>query len=94
MKSVKALLLAVLMLMSVMLFAACGGEGGSTEITEAPLSAEAAYKDSVVDAAGNSVTGNIAVKFMQNGTQVAMQLVNESGVAEKTMARGEYAGEL
>lgn len=94
MKSVKALLLAVLMLMSVMLFAACGGEGGSTEITEAPLSAEAAYKVSVVDAAGNSVTGNIAVKFMQNGTQVAMQLVNESGVAEKTMARGEYTVEL
>lgn len=93
-KNMKALLLAVLMLMSVMLFAACDGEGGSVEITETPLSAEAAYKVSVVDAAGTPITGNIAVKFMQNGTQVAMQLVNESGVAEKTMARGEYTVEL
>ncbi len=96
MKNVKALLLAVLMLLSVAVFAACGGEqgGGNAGTTDGQLSAEASYKVTVTDAAGNPVSAGIAVKFMQGGSQKAMQLVSESGVAEKTLARGEYTVEL
>lgn len=96
MKNVKALLLAILMLLCVAVFVACGGNQGGedTGSTSGQLSAEAAYKVTVVDAAGNPVSAGIAVKFMQGGSQKAMQLVNESGVAEKTLARGEYTVEL
>lgn len=89
-KSMKALLLAVLMVLSVTLFAACGGESGGSNTQ----SAEAAYKVTVQDALGNPYTANIAVKFLKDGQQAAMQMVNESGVAEKTMTRDNYTVEL
>lgn len=99
MNRVKALLLVAVMLLSVVSFAACGEKpveqnGNQNNDTQAPLSAEAAYKVSIVDTAGNPFTTGIAVKFMQGGTQVAMQLINESGVAEKTLTRGDYTVEL
>lgn len=96
MKKIKALLLVSLMLLSVAVFAACGGNQGGENPgqTGGQLSAEAAYKVTVVDAAGNPITAGLAVKFMQGGSQVAMQLVNESGVAEKTLTRGDYTVEL
>lgn len=91
MKSAKALLLACLMLLSVAVFAACGGNSAPTDAT---LSPEAAYKVMVVDAVGNPINAGLAVKFMQAGSQVAMQLVGETGVAEKTLTRGDYTVEL
>jgi len=96
MKNLKALLLAVLMLLSVAVFAACGGDQGGENPgqTGGQLSAEVTYQVTVEDAAGNPVSAGIAVKFMQGGSQVAMQLVNESGVAEKTLTRGDYTVEL
>lgn len=96
MKKLKALLLVALMVLSVAVFAACGGNQGeeNTGTTAGQLSAEAAYQVVVVDAAGNPVSAGIAVKFMQGGSQKAMQLVNESGVAEKTLTRGDYTVEL
>lgn len=96
MRNLKALLLVVLMVLSVAVFAACGGNQGeeNTGSTAGQLSAEAAYQVVVVDAAGNPVSAGIAVKFMQGGSQKAMQLVNESGVAEKTLTRGDYTVEL
>ena len=88
MKSIRVLALALIMVLSVAVFAGCGGSAGET------LSADAAYKVTVVDAVGVPYAGNIVVKFMQNGQQAGMQIVNESGVAEKTMPRGEYTVEL
>lgn len=80
MKRICTLLLAVVL--GVSLLAACGGSG------------ETAYKVSVVDAMGNPVTSGVVVKFMQNGTQAGMQVVNEQGVAEKTLKSGDYTVEL
>ncbi len=96
MKKLKALLLAALMLLSVAVFVACGGNqsGENPGETGGQLSAEAVYKVTVMDAAGNPVNAGIAVKFMEGGSQKAMQLVNESGVAEKTLTRGDYIVEL
>ncbi len=96
MKNVKALLLAVLMLLSVAVFAACGGNSGGegTGNTSGEQSKEAAYQVKVMDAAGNPISDGVVVKFMQNGSQVAMQLVGENGVAEKTLTRGDYTVEL
>lgn len=80
MKNVKALLLCAVMLFALTL-TACG-QGG-----------EATYKVSVTDAVGTPYSG-VAVKFMQNGQQVAMQLANENGVAEKALAKGDYTVQL
>ena len=82
MKNIRALLLAAVMLITLML-TACGGSGGG----------EALYKVVITDAVGTPYAG-VAVKFMQNGQQVAMQLANDSGVAEKTLAKGDYTVQL
>ena len=94
-KNMKAFLLTVLMILSVALFAACGDieKSGSNETTEAPLSAEADYKVTVVDVTGTPCAAVNAVKFMQDGQQVAMQIVKD-GVAVKNMTRGDYTVEL
>ena len=79
-KNMKALALVAVMLFALVL-TACGG------------SKEATYKVSLTDAVGTPYTQAV-VKFMQNGQQVAMQLVGENGVAEKTLAKGDYTVEL
>ncbi len=81
-KKAGALFLAMLMCCTLVL-SACGGG-----------SADAAYKVSVVDALGNPYTSGVVVKFMQNGQQAGMQVVNEQGVAEKTLPKGDYTLEL
>lgn len=78
-KRILAILLTVTL--AVSLFSACGSK-------------EATYQVGIVDALGNPVTSGVVVKFMQNGTQVAMQVVNESGIAEKALPKGDYTVEL
>ena len=90
MKRIKALFLAVCMLASVALFAACGDDtqGGANSGTDA------AYKVSVVDGSGNPYTSGVIVRFLKDGVQAAMQKVGENGVAEKTLAKDDYTVEL
>lgn len=90
MKRIKALLLATMMLLSVMLLAACGGEGDSTTQS----GTDAVYQVTVVDSMGNPYTSGVIVRFLQNGEQKAMQKVSENGVAEKTLPKGDYIVEL
>jgi len=82
MKRILALLLAAT-LWAGLLAACSGGEG-----------AEVTYSVKVVDGQGVPYTTGVIVKFMQGETQKAMQLVNESGVAEKSLPKGEYTLEL
>ncbi len=90
MKRIKSLLLAVCMLLSVVMFAACGENGQ----TGADNSGNPVYQVKVVDGAGNPYTSGVIVRFMQNGQQIAMQKVDENGVAQKELAKGEYTVEL
>ncbi|MBR4863793.1 MAG: hypothetical protein IKU07_04390 [Oscillospiraceae bacterium] len=80
MKKLMALLLAVVLCVSVL--GACGGSG------------EVAYQVAIKDAMGKPITSGVVVKFMQNGAQAGMQVVNENGVAEKTLPAGDYTVEL
>jgi len=86
-KKIRALLLAVTVLLSTALLCACGEK----ETAETPT--DAAYTVTVLDAEGKPAT-DVVVKFMQNGTQAAMQPVNAEGVAQKTLKKGEYTLEL
>lgn len=55
---------------------------------------EAEYKVNVKNALGDPYTTGIVVQFMQDGEQVAMQAVNDKGVATKTLPKGDYTVEL
>ena len=90
MKNIRALLLAILMLCSVLVFAACGEQ----ESTEPQVTQPAGYSVKVVDALGVPYTGDVIVRFMQNGQQAAMQKMGEDGVATKDLPDGEYTVEL
>lgn len=83
--------LCVLLLCVTMLLGACGGEQASSE---APAGTDAEYVVKVVDGSGIPYTSGVIVQFMQNGEKVALQTIDENGVASKTMARGEYTVEL
>ncbi len=91
--NVKALLLAALMLLSCGLFAACVSNDAVAPMKGEVLSKEATYKITVVDDAGAPCDDVLAVKFMQDGQQKAMQLL-QNGVAEKTLERDDYTIEL
>ncbi len=82
MKKLFTFILASTLLLSSMLLASCSAGG------------EATYKVTVKDALGNPYTTGIVVQFMQNGEKTAMQAVNDKGVVEKTLAKGNYDVEL
>lgn len=91
-KRISIMVMSLLLLLSTLLLGACGDGGSDTpETTE---SGEVAYTVTVKDALGKPYTSGIVVKFMQNGTQVGMQVVNQDGVAQKVMAKGDYTVEL
>ena len=79
-KRILALLLAACCCMA--LLSACGETADPT------------YKVRVVDALGKPYTSGVIVKFMQNGTQAGMQVVNAEGVAEKVLPKGDYTVQL
>ena len=87
MKKLIALLLTMVMVFGL---AACGGN--DTPAADAP--AAGSYQVKVVDAFGNPVTSGVIVRYMQNGQQVSMQVVNEEGIVTKDLADGEYTVEL
>ena len=80
-RKIKAFLLAVAVLLCTALLYACGTSG------------DAAYEVKVLTAEGTPAAG-VIVKFMQNGVQAAMQPVDNTGVAKKTLAKGDYTLEL
>lgn len=89
-KKLISLILAVLLCAAML--AACGEQDAAEETTQ--NTKEAAYRVSVVDALGNPYTEGIIVSFTGENGETAMQKVNESGVAEKTLTKGTYAVEL
>lgn len=82
----KNILIVAIVLCLVTLFASCGGNG--------PESKEAPYTVTVKDALGTAYTEGVMVRFLKNGEQVAMQVVNDQGVVSKTMEKGDYTVEL
>ncbi len=94
MKKIIALMLAAMLLC----FAGCGAEvpeeTGSTTPVETTLSTEAAYCVTVADPLGEPWPAGIIVRFLQGGQQVAMQVTDASGVAQKILPKGDYTVEL
>ncbi len=80
MKMKKMIALLTALVCCAALLSACGGDP--------------TYKVKVVDALGNPYTSGVVVKFMDNGTQAGMQVVNAEGVAEKTLPKVNYTVQL
>lgn len=89
-KKFGAIALCVMLLCVTMLLGACGGEQASST----PVSGDAEYRVKVVDGSGNPYTSGVIVQFMKDGEKVALQTIDENGVAAKTMERGDYTVEL
>ncbi len=90
MKKITALLLVLVMVCT--LFAACDSqkaEDATNAATAAP-----GYNVTVVDCFGNPYTDGVIVRFMQNGQQVSMQVVDENGNVNKELEQGDYTVEL
>ena len=67
-------------------FCACGGTEDNTSVPSGDIT----YKVHVKDYSDNAVSSGIVVQFMKNGEKIAMQSVNENGVAEKVLPAGDY----
>lgn len=55
---------------------------------------KATYRVTIIDVNGKPATSGVVVKFMKNGEQEAMEIVNTSGVAAKELDKGDYTVEL
>ena len=84
---------AALLLCCAAFFCSCGSNDDNTSTPE-PTSADADYTVNIVDAIGNPITEGVVVKFMQDGNQISMHVVNENGQVVKNMLRGDYSVEL
>lgn len=89
-KRIGALAMCLLLLCVTMLLGACGSEQASGSAG----GSEVNYQVKVVDGSGNPYSSGVIVQFMQNGEKVALQTVNEAGVAEKSLPKGDYTVEL
>ena len=85
------LVLTLVLLMSMVL-AGCGGSGEAAPVADADGNVE--YKVILTDALGNIYHEGIIVKFLQNGQEIAMQVVGADGAAVKKLPAGEYTAEL
>lgn len=87
-KRIRAMLLCALFLCSMLALCACG------EDTPDPSGDTAVYQVTVVDGMGQPYTEKVIVKFMQNGTQVAMANIDATGTVKKDLPKGDYTLEI
>ena len=59
-----------------------------------PIADDGSYVARVVDSLGNPVTKDVIVRFMKDGAQVAMNVVDAAGIAKKELEDGTYTVEL
>lgn len=91
-KRIKALTLAVVMLLTVCLLCACQNNAGTQPTTA--MSKNAVYKVTVLGVDGKAVSDGAVVRFLKNGEEVALQKTDASGVASKELERGDYTVEI
>lgn len=91
---IRAWLLCALFLCSMLMLCACkaenGGEGEGTTNPASDASGEVTYKVTVVDGLGKPYTEKVVVRFLKDGKQAAMVRIDNQGVAQKALPKGEY----
>ena len=84
--------LAALALMVILVLTGCGGSGETAPA--APADGNVEYKVTLTDALGTVYSDGIIVKFLQDGQEIAMQVVGADGTAVKKLPAGAYTVEL
>ncbi len=87
---VKILFIVAALACSAMILGACGTDKKSNIDADGNVT----YKVTVKDALGNAYTSGVVAKFMQDGTQVAMQVGDDQGVVTKKLKAGDYNVEI
>lgn len=93
-KFAKILFQLLLLVCLLTVLCACDTPAPAEPTSTEPTSGDAAYRVTVKDALGTPYTTGIVVRFLEDGQQKAMQVVDASGVAEKTLPRSNYTVEL
>ena len=83
--------LAALALMFILVLTGCGGSEPAPAVQS---DGTVEYKVTLTDALGNVYSDGIIVKFLQDGQEIAMQVVAADGTAVKKLPAGDYAVEL
>ena len=95
MKTTKIIRVLALLLLASLLLTACGGSADGNEAAPAvDADGNVEYRVVLTDALGNTYHDGIIVKFLQDGQEIAMQVVGQDGVAVKKLPAGEYTVEL
>lgn len=74
------------------MLASCGSEETSSDAASEPgtSAGDVVYRVTVKDLLDVPYQSDIAVQFMQNGERIAMQPLDENGIAEKVLPAGTY----
>lgn len=83
-----------LLLLVSMGLTACGGSGTGESTSAVDADGNVEYRVVLTDALGNAYNEGIIVKFLQDGQEIAMQVVGQDGVAVKKLPAGDYTVEL
>ena len=86
--------IAFLIALALMFLLVLTGCGGSEETPAVKADGNVDYQVTLTDALGNVYHDGIIVKFLQDGQEIAMQVVGEDGTAVKSLPAGEYTVEL
>lgn len=90
-KRIFALVMALALALAL---AGCGGSESEKPAAAADADGNVEYRVVLTDALGNTYQDGIIVKFLQDGQEIAMQVVGEGGVTVKKLPAGEYTVEL
>ncbi|MBQ3081439.1 MAG: hypothetical protein IJC49_03200 [Clostridia bacterium] len=82
------------LLLCICTLTACGGNTSSTNASKEEEGGNADYSVTVTDCFGTPLTSGVVVLYMKDGKQAAMQVVNDKGVAVKSLEKGDYTVEL
>ena len=83
--------LAALALMVLLVLTGCGSSEPAAAVQP---DGNVEYKVTLTDALGNVYNEGIIVKFLQDGQEIAMQVVGAEGTAVKALPAGTYTAEL
>jgi hypothetical protein len=86
--------IAFLIALALMFLLVLTGCGGGEETPAVQQSGNVDYQVSLTDALGNTYHEGIIVKFLQDGQEIAMQVVGDNGTATKSLPAGTYTVEL
>lgn len=95
-KKILSIVTVAALMCSTIIIGGCSKDKGKNKNNNSNIDADGnvEYKVTAKDALGKPYTSGVIVKFLQNGSQIAMQVCDATGVATKKLKAGNYDVEL